>query len=141
MGRKSERTTRTHRMSSASPTQLPPHPKPWEEKNPWIAGLLAILIPGAGHFYQGRMLKAVIYSVSILGLFIWGQKLGEGMVVYNLPDKGGVFRQVALSYAAQLGTGVCAVPALIQNKRASGRPQDLADVAALEAILRARRST
>jgi len=107
-------------MSSPSPNQLPPHPRPWEEKNPWIAGLLAFLIPGAGHLYQGRMLKAVIYSVSILGLFIWGQKLGEGMVVYNLPDKGAAlpFRHVALSYAAQLGTGAAAIPALIQNKRA-----------------------
>ncbi|MEK6257323.1 MAG: TM2 domain-containing protein [Planctomycetota bacterium] len=106
-------------MSSPSPNPLPPHPRPWEEKNPFIAGLLAVLIPGAGHFYQGRMLKGVIYSVSILGLFIWGQKLGEGMVVYNLPDKGGAFRHVALSYAAQLGTGACAVPALIQNRRAA----------------------
>ena len=98
---------------------MPPHPRPWEEKNPFIAGLLAVLVPGAGHFYQGRMLKAVIYSVSILGLFIWGQKLGEGMVVYNLPDKGGAFRHVALSYAAQLGTGAVAAPALIQNRRAA----------------------
>ena len=105
-------------MSSPSSNPLPPHPRPWEVTNPWIAGLLAVLIPGAGHFYQGRMLKGVIYSVSILGLFIWGQKLGEGMVVYNLPDKGGAFRHVALSYAAQLGTGACAVPALIQNRRA-----------------------
>ena len=118
IGREPERTTRTHRMSSSSPIQPSPHPKPWEEKNPWIAGLFAFLIPGGGHFYQGRMLKGVIYSVSILGLFIWGQKLGEGMVVYNLPDKGGAFRHVALSYAAQLGTGAAAVPALIQNRRA-----------------------
>lgn len=110
-------------MSSPSSNQLPPHPRPWEEKNPFIAGLLAILIPGAGHFYQGRMLKAVIYSVSILGLFIWGQKLGEGMVVYNLPDKGGVFRHVSLSYAAQLGTGAVAYPALLQNRRAE-RPEN-----------------
>jgi len=106
-------------MSSPSSNPLPPHPRPWEEKNQFVAGLLAILIPGAGHFYQGRMLKAVIYSVSILGLFIWGQKLGEGMVVYNLPDKGGTFRYVALSYAAQLGTGAVAAPALIQNRRAA----------------------
>lgn len=105
-------------MSSSLPNQPSPHPKPWEEKNPIISGLLAFLIPGAGHFYQGRLLKAVIYSVSILGLFIWGQKLGEGMVVYNLPDKGGAFRHVALSYAAQLGTGAVAIPALIQNRRA-----------------------
>jgi hypothetical protein len=104
---------------SSSPSHSPaPHPRPWEEKNPWVAGLLAILIPGAGHFYQGRLLKSVIYSVSILGLFIWSQKLGEGMVVYNLPDKGGAFSKVALSYAAQLGVGGCAVPALIQNRRA-----------------------
>lgn len=105
-------------MSSSSPSQPSPHPKPWEEKNPLIAGVLAYLIPGAGHFYQGRMLKAVIYSVSILGLFVWGQKLGEGMVVYNLPDKGGAFRQVALSYAAQLGAGGVALPSLLQNRRA-----------------------
>ena len=108
-------------MSSPASSPSPPHPRPWEEKNPLIAGLLAVLIPGAGHFYQGRMLKAVIYSVSILGLFIWGQKLGEGMVVYNLPDKGAALplRHVSLSYAAQLGTGACAIPALIQNRRAA----------------------
>ncbi len=105
-------------MSAPTNSNASPRRKPWEEKNPWIAGLLAYLIPGAGHFYQGRMLKAVIYSVSILGLFIWGQKLGEGMVVYNLPDRGGAFRYVALSYAAQLGAGGCALPSLIQNKRA-----------------------
>ena len=105
-------------MSSPSSNPRPPHPKPWEEKNAFISGVLAFLSPGAGHFYQGRMLKGVIYSVSILGLFIWGQKMGEGMVVYNLPDKGGAFRHVALSYAAQLGAGACALPPLIQNRRA-----------------------
>jgi hypothetical protein len=99
----------------------PNHPKPWEEKNAFIAGILAYLIPGAGHFYQGRTLKGVIYSISILGLFFWGQKMGEGMVVYNLPDKGGAFRHVALSYAAQLGAGACALPPLLQNRRAEDK--------------------
>ncbi len=106
-------------MSSSSVNLRPSHPKPWEEKNSFVSGILAFLMPGAGHFYQGRKLKGVIYSVSILGLFIWGQKLGEGMVVYNLPDKSGAFRHVALSYAAQLGTGVCALPPLLQNRRAA----------------------
>ena len=105
-------------MSSvpSSPSQ---HPKPWEEKNPWISGLLAFLIPGAGHLYQGRTAKGLIYLCSILGLFVWGQKLGEGMVVYNLPEKGGMLRNLTLSYAAHLGTGAVAMPALIQNQRAS----------------------
>ncbi len=108
----------TSQMTVVSSSTGVAHPKPWEEKSRWIAGLLAILIPGAGHFYQGRILKGLIYSFSILGLFAWGQKLGEGTVVYNLPDKGGIFRHVALSYAAQLATGAVAMPALIQNKRA-----------------------
>ncbi|MBM4075697.1 MAG: TM2 domain-containing protein [Planctomycetes bacterium] len=105
-------------MSSESAASEYRHPRLWETRSPWIAGILAILIPGAGHLYQGRVLKAVIYSVSILGLFIWGQKLGEGMVVYNLPEQSGPFRHMTLAYVAQLGTGACAVPALIQNKRA-----------------------
>ena len=111
-------------MSSARPA--PPahpslHPKPWEEKNPWIAGILAYLIPGAGHFYQGRTTKGLIYFFSILGLFVWGQKMGEGMVIYNRPESGGTLplRHVALSYAAQLGVGGPALPALWQNRRAN----------------------
>ena len=106
------------RMSSAAPAAPSPHPKPWEKTNPWIAGLLAYLIPGAGHIYQGRTVKGMIYCLSILGLFFWGQKMGEGMVVYNRPEPGGALRHVALSYVAQLGVGASALPALLQNRRA-----------------------
>lgn len=111
-------------MSFASPSHLSSHPKRWEEKNPWISGVLAYLIPGAGHLYQGRTVKGLIYLFSILGLFFWGQKLGEGMVVYNLPEKGGVLRNVSLSYAAQLGAGISALPAFYQNRRA-GQPTNV----------------
>ncbi len=106
------------RMSSAIPASQSPHPKLWENKNPWIAGLLAYLIPGAGHIYQGRTVKGMIYCLSILGLFFWGQKMGEGMVVYNRPEPGGALRHVALSYVAQLGAGAAALPVLLQNRRA-----------------------
>jgi hypothetical protein len=106
-------------MPSASPSSATPHRKLWEEKNPWIAGVLAYLIPGAGHLYQGRILKGVIYSVSILGLFFWGQKLGQGMVVNNMLRGGNATsRYVALSYVAQLGAGAPALPAFLQNARA-----------------------
>lgn len=65
-------------------------------------------------------MKALIYFCSIMGLFVWGNKMGEGMVVYNLPDKGAPWpiNRVALSYAAQLGAGAPALPALLQNRRA-----------------------
>lgn len=107
-------------MSSAPSASPPNHPKPWEEKNPVVAGVLAYLIPGAGHLYQGRTIKGLIYGFSILGLFFWGQKMGEGMVVYNLPEKSGPLKYVSLSYAAQLGAGASALPALLQNRRVLG---------------------
>jgi hypothetical protein len=103
-------------MSLPSPSS---HPRPWEEKSSFIAGILAYLVPGAGHLFQGRTAKGLIYLFSILGLFFWGQKMGEGMVVYNLPEKGSVLKYVSLSYAAQLGAGASALPAFLQNRRAA----------------------
>ena len=44
-------------------------------KNRWLAAGLALLLPGLGHLYQGRIFKAAIYSVCILGLFFTGQAL------------------------------------------------------------------
>ena len=94
------------------------HRKPWEERSVVLALLLAVLVPGLGHLFQGRILKGLIYLVGILGLFLWGVKLGEGVVVYNLPERGGA-RRVTLHYAAQLGAGAIAYPALWQQNRAS----------------------
>jgi hypothetical protein len=106
-------------MTSAANVPPASHPRLWETKNPTIAGILAYLIPGAGHIYQGRTVKGIIYFFSILGLFIWGQRLGEGMVVYTRPNLGAKTRNVGLSYVAQLGVGAASLPALLQNERAN----------------------
>lgn len=126
-------------MSSESPAAAP-HPRLWEQKNPWVAGILAFLVPGAGHLYQGRTMKGVLYLVSILGLFFWGQRMGEGMVIYNRPEAGAMFKYVSLSYAAQFGAGAAALPAFVQNRRAlqeQNRPNHLrqATVLAFEGTL------
>lgn len=103
-------------MSSAPNVNPPPHPRLWENRNPWIAGVLAYLIPGAGHFYQGRTAKGLIYCISILGLFFWGLKLGEGSVVYG-DIKLVPVRITPLPYVAQLGVGGFALPAAVQHRR------------------------
>lgn len=90
--------------------------KPWEEHNVFVAFVLAVLVPGLGHLFQGRTLKGLIYMIGILGLYFWGVKLGEGVVVYNLPEKG-LSRKVTLHFAAQFGAGVVSYPALWQSKR------------------------
>ena len=56
-------------------------------KNPIAAAILAFLVPGAGHFYQGRIFKGIIYFVCILTLFIWGMQMGHWRILYRLqPD-------------------------------------------------------
>ena len=100
-------------MPTASP---PERNKPWEQRNLVVAFVLAVLVPGLGHLYQGRTLKGLIYLFGILGLYLWGVKMGEGIVAYNLPEKVGS-KRITLHYAAQLGAGLVSYPALWQNRR------------------------
>lgn len=90
--------------------------KPWEEHNVFASLVLAILVPGLGHLYQGRTIKGLIYLFGILGLYLWGVVLGEGIVTYNFPEKG-LTRRITLHYAAQLGAGLVSYPALWQKDR------------------------
>ena len=105
----------SQRMSTASTAV---RRKPWEDRSVVVSLVLAILVPGLGHLYQGRILKGLIYLVGILGLFLWGVKMGEGVVVYNLPERG-MPRRLTLHYAAQLGAGLISYPALWQQSRVS----------------------
>ncbi len=84
-------------------------------KNRHLAALLAFLIPGAGHAYQGRYFKALIYSVSVLGLFVWGMSLGDWKVIYFRWQP----KEKTIGYLSQVLTGLPALPALVQSYRYS----------------------
>ncbi|WP_339732955.1 DUF6677 family protein [uncultured Gimesia sp.] len=84
-----------------------------ELKNPVIAAILAFLIPGAGHFYQGRTFKAAIYCFCILSTFFCGMALGDWKTVYYQSQPG----KRTLGYFAQVGVGLPAIPALVQTSR------------------------
>jgi hypothetical protein len=84
-------------------------------RNRYLAAFLAWLIPGLGHWYQGRRGKAVLYATCILGLYFVGLALGEGKIVYwewisplRDPEK---FRA---SYICQFFVGLPALPGIIQ---------------------------
>jgi len=88
-------------------------------KNRWMALLLAWLIPGAGHFYQGRMFKGAIYSVCILGLFLSGLAMADWSTI-NPPPVGREFtsnKVLLLKYTAQSGVGLPAIYGLLQSSR------------------------
>lgn len=82
-------------------------------KNPVIAGILAFLVPGLGHYYQRRMFKAVLYFVCILGTFFTGLRIGHGQVVYFQWDEKD---NKTYAYFCQVWAGVPALPALVQAK-------------------------
>jgi hypothetical protein len=94
-------------------------------KDPVLAALLAWLIPGLGHWYQGRRAKAVLFFVCIMGLFAFGVYLGGGTCVDQNKKEHvlGYGRAVyfswqkddrRLAYLCQVGVGLPALPALIQ---------------------------
>jgi hypothetical protein len=97
-------------------------------KDPAMAALLAWLIPGLGHWYQGRWAKASLYFLCIMGLFSYGvylsssdqqcadgrAKIGYGRAVYFAWQK----EDHHLAYLCQIGVGLPALPALVQAYRA-----------------------
>lgn len=84
-----------------------------ELRDPRVAAVLAWLIPGAGHLYQGRTAKGILFMTCILGIYFFGMYLGEGHVVYA--SMRGEDRR--LPYLCQIGVGLPALPALVQSQR------------------------
>ena len=82
-------------------------------RNPTVAAVWAWLWPGAGHLYQRRYAKGILFMVCILSTYFFGLTLGGGHVVYASWKKGDHRWQ----YICQLGVGAPALPALLQNHR------------------------
>jgi len=107
--------------SAANPGAVPPSAvipsalPPIDLRDPVLAGIMAWAIPGAGHWYQGRRTKAVLFFVCIVGTFFYGLWLGGGRVVYaswgSTPD------EKRLPYVCQAGAGLIALPAVFQSRR------------------------
>jgi hypothetical protein len=85
-------------------------------KNRNLATLLAWLVPGLGHWYQGRRGKAVLYAVCILGLYFTGLALGEGKIVYwEWINPFADAERFRASYICQFFVGLPALPGIIQG--------------------------
>lgn len=88
-------------------------------RNPALAALLAWLWPGAGHIYQRRYAKGVLFMTCILSTWFFGLTLGGGHVVYASWNKNDHRWQ----YICQLGVGAPAFPALAQAQLAKNGQQ------------------
>jgi TM2 domain-containing membrane protein YozV len=104
-------------MTPTSPT-LVTTPTVVVLRNPGIAAVLAWLVPGAGHLYQRRTGKGILFFVTILSTFFFGLYLGDGKVVYASWRPG----DIRWAYICQVGVGLAALPALAQAYRAPDGP-------------------
>ncbi len=101
-------TTADARTSTSAPPEVV-----IDLKDPRLAAFLAWLVPGLGHFYQGRNAKGFLFLVCILGTFLYGLYIGDGRVVYaSTPSI-----LTRWQYLFQLGVGLPATPALVQRAR------------------------
>jgi TM2 domain-containing membrane protein YozV len=85
-------------------------------KDPALAALLAWLVPGLGHIYQGRTAKGILFFVCLMTTFAYGCYLGGsptvgwGRVVYVAWRDD----DTRLAYLCQVGIGLPALPAIVQ---------------------------
>jgi len=89
-------------------------------KTPWLAALLSWAVPGLGQIYQGRYFKGILFLVCILGMFLYGLKLGEGRPVYMnyyIVSDGQMLQKRNYGYLSQMLVGLAAMPALVQSSR------------------------
>jgi len=79
--------------------------------NPYVAAALGWLIPGAGHFYQRRYAKGLLFMLCVLVTYFVGLGFGHGRVVYASYRPNDFRWQYPLF---QVHCGVVALPAIVQ---------------------------
>jgi hypothetical protein len=85
-------------------------------KDQYWGAFLAWLFPGAGHIYQGRYAKGLLFMVCIMSTFLYGLGLGRGRCVYATDSMG----KLNYYYIGQVGVGLPALPAVVQSIKTSG---------------------
>lgn len=100
-------------MSSNPKIVVAPDGEQINLKDPLVAGVLAWLVPGLGHLYQGRTAKGIIFLTCILGTFAYGVFIGGSQVVYASMRSD----NMRLHYLSQVMVGLPALPAVVQNYR------------------------
>ena len=100
---------------------------PIDLRNPYMAGFLAWLLPGLGHYYQRRYHKALIFFLCITPMFVAGCALASGPevgiarnVYWSWRWKAGDMR---LWWLTQAPLGIVAIPSAVQAWQInSGQP-------------------
>jgi len=63
-------------------------------RDPFLAGILSLVVPGLGQFYNGRVLAGIVWL--LLAIFVWGWTFGLFGWVFHL-----ISAYCAYSYAKE----------------------------------------
>lgn len=72
----------------------------------WLAGVLGWLVPGLGHFLQGRWWRGLILGGAVWAMFIAGLWLGGHLFPLSNPNDGSSLLLQVPPVIANLGAGV-----------------------------------
>ena len=90
--------------------------------NPWLLGFLAWLIPGLGHLMQGRVLRGVFSSLTILLMFVIGISIGGH--IYGLRETGEGLLS-SLFGLCDMGSGILYLLAKFAGLAVNERPEQV----------------
>ncbi len=85
-------------------------------RNPVLAGILAFLFPGAGHFYQRRFFKAFIFAIGVWGSWWTGMAMSDWKAL-QAPNTENMQTASVLKFAGQAGVGLPSLWAVYQSNR------------------------
>jgi len=85
-------------------------------RNPIVAGILAFLLPGAGHLYQRRFFKAFVFAFGIWGSWWTGMAMSDWKAL-QAPNQENMQTATVLKFAGQAGVGLPSLWAVYQSKR------------------------
>lgn len=88
--------------------------------NPWLIGFLAWLVPGLGHFIQGRVLRGVISALTILLMFVLGVSIGGH--IYGLRETGEGLLS-SLFGLCDMGSGILYILSKLAGLAVNERPE------------------
>lgn len=89
-------------------------------RNPLVAAILAWAWPGAGHLYQRRYVKGILFMACILGTYFAGLAMAKGHVVYSSFTP----QDRRWQYVCQFWVGTPSLLALVQRQRVIIRGED-----------------
>jgi hypothetical protein len=89
--------------------------------NPWLVGFLAWLIPGLGHFAQGRVLRGAVSALTILLMFVLGISIGGH--IYGLRETGEGLLS-SLFGLCDMGSGILYLLSRLVGLAVNERPEE-----------------